>query len=317
MILSLFRFVRHKFTVSLITVCVAPIVLLSQTAPSAIADDFFLDLGIVIEPSTGNEEVNRLIQSPPEKVKLFINKAPSGSVYMASTKELQEALTRISYKIESLQLAFQRQTSYLKEENRELRGMITDLMEQVESPVDALAAVNEIEKPLSDNVEEATDHTPNTESSESPLTNKPSTEKLSGEVLPAKTEEVSPPEFNRMLYMNAVFAYQREDYKTAIRKFSDLAVEAVDDITAGNVIYWIADCYFQLGQPSEALSVLMQLEVFKESDKQDDSKILQGLAFRQLGQEEKAAAAFSEVVEQYPESEYYRLAQMEFNRSVK
>ncbi len=317
MILSLFRFVRHEFTVSLITVCVAPIVLLSQTAPSAIADDFFLDLGIVIEPSTGNEEVNRLIQAPPEKVKLFINKAPSGSVYMASTKELQEALTRISHKIESLQLAFQRQTSYLKEENKELRGMITDLMEQVESPLDALAAVNEIEKPLSDNVEEITDHTSNTEPSESPLTNKPPAEKLSSEALPAKTEEVSPPEFNRMLYMNAVFAYQREDYKTAIRQFSDLAVDAVDDIIAGNVIYWIADCYFQLGKPSEALLTLMQLEVFKESDKQDDSKILQGLAFRQLGQEEKAAAAFSEVVEQYPESEYFRLAQMEFNRSVK
>jgi len=61
----------------------------------------------------------------------------------------------------------------------------------------------------------------------------------------------------------------------------------------------------------------MQLDLFKESDKLDDSMILQGLAFRQLGEEEKAVAAFAGVVELYPESEYYRLAQMEYNRSLK
>ena len=286
--------VIRQFFILLVIVIVVPPHLKSQTTSSGANDGFFLDLGIVIEPSTGDEEVNRLIKAPPEKVKLFIDKAPSGSVYMASTKELQETLARINHKIEGLQLAFQRQTENLQKENHELRDIINNLIDQVESPVQDLEVVVEsTNEERNSQVEEA---------NEAP------------EVV---SEDENPPVFNRMLYMNAVFAYQREDYQTATRQFSDLAVEASDDITAGNVLYWMADCYFQLGQPSKALSVLTQLDLFKESDKLDDSMILQGLAFRQLGEEEKAVAAFAGVVELYPESEYYRLAQMEYNRSLK
>ena len=289
------QLVYRQFFILLVIVIVVPPLLLSQITSSSVNDDFFLDLGIVIEPSNGDEEINRLIQAPPEKVKLFIDKAPSGSVYMASTKELQETLVRINHKIEGLQLAFQRQTENLEKENGELRVMINNLIEQVESPVKELAVIIE----ESDEVKN------------SPV------EKVGNEELAIIAKHENPPVFNRMLYMNAVFAYQREDYQTAIRQFSDLALDDIDDITAGNVLYWMADCYFQLDQPSNALSVLKQLGMYKESDKLDDSMILQGLAFRQLGEKDKAVAAFAGVVELYPESEYYRLAQMEFNRSLK
>jgi len=288
------QLVYRQFFILLVIVIVVPPLLLSQITSSSVNDDFFLDLGIVIEPSNGDEEINRLIQAPPEKVKLFIDKAPSGSVYMASTKELQETLVRINHKIEGLQLAFQRQTENLEKENGELRVMINNLIEQVESPVKELAVIIE-------------------ESDE--VKNSPA-EKVNEELAVIAKHE-NPPVFNRTLYMNAVFAYQREDYQTAIRQFSDLALDDIDDITAGNVLYWMADCYFQLDQPSNALSVLKQLGMYKESDKLDDSMILQGLAFRQLGEKDKAVAAFAGVVELYPESEYYRLAQMEFNRSLK
>ncbi len=288
------QLVYRQFFILLVIVIVVPPLLLSQITSSSVNDDFFLDLGIVIEPSNVDEEINRLIQAPPEKVKLFIDKAPSGSVYMASTKELQETLVRINHKIEGLQLAFQRQTENLEKENGELRVMINNLIEQVESPVKELAVIIE----ESDEVKN------------SPV------EKVNEELAVIAKHE-NPPVFNRTLYMNAVFAYQREDYQTAIHQFSDLALDDIDDITAGNVLYWMADCYFQLGQPSNALSVLKQLGMYKESDKLDDSMILQGLAFRQLGEKDKAVAAFAGVVELYPESEYYRLAQMEFNRSLK
>ncbi len=288
------QLVYRQFFILLVIVIVVPPLLLSQITSSSVNDDFFLDLGIVIEPSNGDEEINRLIQAPPEKVKLFIDKAPSGSVYMASTKELQETLVRINHKIEGLQLAFQRQTENLEKENGELRVMINNLIEQVESPVKELAVIIE----ESDEVKN------------SPV------EKVNEELAVIAKHE-NPPVFNRTLYMNAVFAYQREDYQTAIRQFSDLALDDIDDITAGNVLYWMADCYFQLDQPSNALSVLKQLGMYKESDKLDDSMILQGLAFRQLGEKEKSVAAFAGVVELYPDSEYYRLAQMEFNRSLK
>ena len=49
-------------------------------------DAFFLDLGVVIEPSTGKEKVDHLVKAPPSKASFFLDKKPSGSVFMASTK---------------------------------------------------------------------------------------------------------------------------------------------------------------------------------------------------------------------------------------
>ena len=305
--------ISRQFFVLLVIINISVLPIFSQTTSNGVNDDFFLDLGIVIEPSNGDEEINRLVKAPTEKVKLFINKSPSGSVYMASTKELQESLSRINHKIEGLQLAFQRQTENLQKENSELRVMINDLMEQVEPPAKELAGANETEKTSPGNLEETIAIVPNTHPAGT-VVNSPEEELTEVQSAP---HEVNPPSFNRMLYMNAVFAYQREDYQTAIRQFSELTLEDTDDITAGNVLYWMADCYFQLDQPSKVLAVLTQLNMFKKSDKLDDSLILQGLAFRQLGEMKKAVAAFSGVVELYPESEYYRLAQMEFNRSLK
>ena len=270
----------------IINISVLPI--FSQTTSNGVNDDFFLDLGIVIEPSNGDEEINRLVKAPTEKVKLFINKSPSGSVYMASTKELQESLSRINHKIEGLQLAFHRQAENLQKENSELRVMINDLMEQVEPPAKELAGANETEETSPGNLEETIAIVPNTHPAGT-VDNSPEEELTE---VQSALHEVNPPSFNRMLYMNAVFAYQREDYQTAIRQFSDLALDDIDDITAGNVLYWMADCYFQLDQPSKVLAVLTQLNMFKKSDKLDDSFDSSRLGISPAWGNEKSSSSF-------------------------
>lgn len=103
--------------------------LTGQSSSGPVNDDiFFLDLGIVIEPGTGKEEVNRLVKAPPDRVKFFLDKEPSGSVYMASTRELHETLTRISDRIDLLEEAFHREISTVRKENQELREMVADLL---------------------------------------------------------------------------------------------------------------------------------------------------------------------------------------------
>ena len=64
-------------------------------------DAFFLDLGVVIEPSTGKEKVDHLVKAPPSKVSFFLDKKPSGSVFMASTKEIALMLEDIQQKIDN------------------------------------------------------------------------------------------------------------------------------------------------------------------------------------------------------------------------
>jgi len=267
----------------------------SQGSPGS--DAFFLDLGIVIEPRTGNEEVNRLVKATPEKVKFFVDKAPSGSVFIATTNELQKTLSRISQKIVNLEYAFQKEVTTMKEENRELRDMIADLLAR-EPILPPQALVPEKVPELS---------------TEQPPKTIPVVESFTSGSVSSHQEQNQP--FNRMLYMNAVFAYQREDYTVALQHFSKVFLGTIDEVTAGNVLYWVADCYYQLGDYGDALNTLGAIKPLFRSDKRDDAIILTGLVYRQMGNEKGAIEAFTNIVRDYPESEYFRLAQMEIRKA--
>ncbi|MFQ6675246.1 MAG: tol-pal system YbgF family protein [Fidelibacterota bacterium] len=275
------------------------VTLLTGQSPSSgsVGDDiFFLDLGIVIEPTTGEEEVNRLVKAPPEKVKFFLDKEPSGSMFMASTRELHETLLRIGDRIDALEAAFHQEIGEVRKENEQLREMVADLLARepiLPSPPPVASPV-----PLAPAMPPAAEETP---------------EREAVHATPEEIPVVKRP-FSKMGYMNAVLAYQREDYRTALEYFTRLELQGQDDITRGNVLYWIADCYYQLGDYGKALDTLDQIRPLVRSDKQDDALVLTGLAYRRMGRESEALRAFDRIVEDYPESEYVRLARMEVRK---
>ena len=301
----------------------------SQGPPGG--DVFFLDLGIVIESTTGEEKINRLVKTPPEKVAFFLNKAPSGSVFMASTKEIQETLYRIGDKIEKLEHALRKEVSILREENEELREMVADLL-----------AREPVSHPLAEAVSYEPPPVPGMESGVAPIERIPAGDPVSseepgdgGDPEPFTDGEEDDPEgglptepllgglmaegspFNKTVYMNAVFAYQREDYGIALEHFSRLPLGKIDQVTAGNVLYWISDCHYQLGEYGDALRTLAAIRPFFNSDRQDDAMILTGLVYRQLGNETEAIQAFANIVDDHPDSEYFKLAQMELRKSTR
>ncbi|MFQ6615268.1 MAG: tol-pal system YbgF family protein [Fidelibacterota bacterium] len=269
----------------------------SSGSPGPLGDDiFFLDLGIVIEPGTGKEEVNRLVKAPPEKVKFFLDKEPSGSVYMASTRELHETLARISDRIDALEESFHREITAVRVENGELREMVADLLarEPILPSQPAVTPVPSLSTPPVSREEQ------------------PEPEVEEKVVVTAPAADGS---FSKMRYMNAVFAYQREDYRVALDHFSRLYLKEQDHTTRGNVLYWIADCYYQLGDYRRALDTLEEIRSLGRSDKQDDALVLTGLAYRQMGRENEALEAFDHILQYYPDSEYFRLARMELRKS--
>lgn len=272
--------------------------LTGQTSGSgSVGDDiFFLDLGIVIEPGTGKEEVNRLVKAPPERVKFFLDKEPSGSVYMASTRELQETLTRISDRIDALENAFYQEISTVRGENEELREMISDLLAR-EPILPAQPVVSPL--PVASKTVDSVVESPEPKVEEKTVAEVPQVERT----------------FSKMGYMNAVLAYQREDYRRALDHFSRLHLQGQDHITWGNVLYWIADCYYQIGDYRRALDTLEEIRPLDRSDKQDDALVLAGLAYREIGQEGEALEAFDHIIQNFPESEYFKLARMELRKS--
>ena len=261
--------------------------LLSAQGPP-LSEIFFLDLGIVIEPAKGSEAYSRLVDKPSKEVSFKIKQVESGSIYMATNAELLSTLDHINNRIERLESFFKTEINVMRQKN-------VGLQQALPSP--------QISKSP-----EFFDSTPTEEASS--LLNV--AVKDPAIVKPVGTNQRS--NFDQSIYMSGVFAYQREDYKTTIQKFSKLKLSAAPPKTAENILYWLADAYQQDGQYDEALSLLNQITT-SGTLRIDDALIHKGLLYRKMGNENLALLAFGDVVSQYPNSEYLRLAKMELKKS--
>ena len=248
-----------------------------------LSEIFFLDLGIVIEPSKGNESYTRKIDKPSEEVSFKIKKVESGSIMMASSKELLSTLDRVNERLNNLEESFQTEMRALHDKNTEL-AIALDNINNFDF-FDDEADFTEKNILLPSNQEQA---------------NK-------------KVESVVVPIFNKAVYMTAIFAYQREDYEDALGYFSRLNTSLASNEDKENIFYWMADSHQRLGQYDDALNLLERIMEFGDL-RIDDALIKKGLLHRKLGDENLALAAFNDVVSEHPNSEYLRLAQMELKK---
>ena len=260
--------------------------LLSAQEPP-LSEIFFLDLGIAIEPAKGSEAYSRLVDKPSKEVSFKIKQVESGSIYMATNTELLSTLNRINNRIERLESSFKTEMNVMRQENVELKQALLSL--QISKSSEFFVSTPTEDASPSLNV-----------SAKDPPTVKPGTKQRTN--------------FDQSIYMSGVFAYQREDYKTAIQKFSKLKLSAAPQKTAENILYWLADAYQKDGQYDEALSLLNQITT-SGTLRIDDALINKGLLYRKMGNENLALLAFGNVVSHYPNSEYLRLAQMELKNS--
>ena len=292
------RKVNYLFFVSFLSIITAQ-------SSASISEIFFLDLGIVIEPSIGNESYNRIVEAPTEEISFQIKKAESGSVYMAASSEMLASLDRINDRITLLEKSFQQKIGGLQKENQNLKDMLMEInsgppavpvepgQSMVENPVELSTASKEDPKPMDTELK-------------TPLVSETVE-------LPVVTPEI--PSFSHQDYMSGVFAYQREDFPMALDYFSNLVLDkSTKDIT-NNVLYWMADSYQQLGDFNNALISLEKILEDPDSDHIDDALIKKGLLHRKLGQMEESLILFNQLVNNFPRSEYAKLARMEIKRA--
>jgi len=259
-----------------------------ETTP--LSEIFFLDLGIVIEPSKGSETYSRLVQQPSQEVSFKIKKVEGGSIYMASSKELLSTLSRINTRIERLESSFQTEMTALKQENVQLRHTLAEIQQSPKNINRPKAIVLEVPTRETEPLNEIVENLPLTKSTTKPVA-----------------------VFNHSTYMTGVFAYQREDYHVALNKFSELHLDDAPKKTAENILYWMADAYQQTGQYDKSLSLLNTITATGVL-RIDDALVQKGLLHRKMGDENLAMIAFSDVVSQHPNSEYLRLAQLELKK---
>jgi len=255
----------------------------SAQSNATISEVFFLDLGIVIEPSTGEEKYNRVVESPSEEINFQVKKAKSGAIYMAASSEMLASLERINNRIAKLESSFQEKLFDLQQENELLKNMITDINKRP-SMVNEVASKLEVERevslisPIKDQAE--------------PLVILKSNNKKQ----PEKLIE----EFNSKDYMAGVFAYQQDNFQLAIQYFANLHLINADKNVSDNVTYWMADSYQQLGDIDNAIIYLDMVIEKNNSEHIDDALIKKGLLHRKRGEIDQSLVIFNELVNRWP-----------------
>lgn len=264
-----------------------------QAQQTPLSEIFFLDLGIVIEPSNGNNKFSRTVDKPSEEVAFKVKRAESGSVYMASSEELLSTLDRLNDRIENLEQSFKDEIASMKERNDNLQNLLVSVSNKLNDQEVQLAAHSESLTASNDAMRDDRNN-------------------INISVLNISSNEDKI--FDQSLYMSGVFAYQREDYETALDRFSKLKFDDAPNNTFENILYWMADAYQHTGQYNQAFVLLNKITLVGNS-RIDDALVQMGLLHKKMGQVDLAEAAFEDVIEYHPDSEYVKLAQMELNKT--
>ena len=264
-----------------------------QQTTSALSEIFLLDLGIVIEPSTGEESYNRRVESPSKEVNIRIKQIKSGTVYSVATQELLTAIERINTRISALEKSFHSELIALKYENKELQQLLAAARPVLEKPDLPYISLTTVEPQIIDDAHPV----------DLPI---------------VKSIVVIPPDpydgFDNKKYLKGMYAYQCENFSKALKCFDNLDLKTADMKTIENVLYWTADAYLHVHNYERALATLDELLEYPKSDMADDALVKKGLLYKALGNMDLAMNSFKKVVVGHPDSEYSRLAALEIKR---
>jgi len=264
-----------------------------QSSPSSLSEIFLLDLGIVIEPEMGNETYSRRIETPSQEVNFRIKKVHSGSIYMAASEELLTAIDRINVRISDMETSFKNELMALRDENKELKTVLANYQPIREKPKKPFVLTTSPDPQLENDIT---------------IGSLPEVNSIQIEPIPLEKT------FNQRTYMAGVFAYQREDFTSALKYFAKLHLELASLEITDNVMYWTADAYQQVHDYQKALDTINKILENHNSYRIDDALVKKGLIHKRMGHLDLAMQAFGRVVKEYPNSEYTRLASMELKR---
>lgn len=119
-----------------------------------------------------------------------------------------------------------------------------------------------------------------------------------------RTESTMPDEEFRLLYAKALATYQRGEYESAIRKYQRLLEEKPRHELADNSQYWLAECYYSMGNYRRALIEFRKVSDYPNSDKDDDAQMKIAVSYWAAGDKTRARSEFQALLDRYPGSEF-------------
>ncbi len=108
----------------------------------------------------------------------------------------------------------------------------------------------------------------------------------------------------RLLYAEALATYQRGEHEFAIRKYQRLLEEMPRHELADNSQYWLAECYYSMGNYRRALIEFGKVSGYPSSDKDDDAQMKIAVSYWAAGDRTRARSEFQALLDKFPDSEF-------------
>ena len=116
-------------------------------------------------------------------------------------------------------------------------------------------------------------------------------------------------------YIESLSHYQNAEWNLSLNGFNYLIQIDSNHDLAGNCQYWISEVYYALTDYNRSIKEFEKVFSFPGTNKSDDAQFKMGLCYINIGQIEKAKKEFTNLLEFYPNSEYYKRAQDYLNQN--
>ena len=110
-------------------------------------------------------------------------------------------------------------------------------------------------------------------------------------------------------YIESLSHYQNSEWDISLNGFNYLIQVDSNHDLADNCQYWIGEVYYALNDYRRSIKQFEKVASFQGTNKSDDAQFKIGLCYMNIGKIEKAKKAFTNLLEFYPNSEYYKRAQ--------
>jgi len=110
-------------------------------------------------------------------------------------------------------------------------------------------------------------------------------------------------------YEQALQHFYAREFDAAIYIFNMLLETSPTHKLASNCQYWIGECYFGKQDYASAVEAFEKVLAYENSHKKDDALLMLGRSYIKLGDKQLAAQMFNQLMNDYPDSEYFEKAQ--------
>ena len=113
----------------------------------------------------------------------------------------------------------------------------------------------------------------------------------------------------KIKYKESLAQYMHEEWDLSLNGFNYLIHANKNHDLADNCQYWIGEVYYALNDYKRSIIEFEKVYSFSGTNKADDAQFKIGFCYMNIGQVDRARQEFKNLMEFYPNSEYYTRAQ--------